>query len=72
MRFIFSLIIVIFFSSANINADDTKPEAFDKLVNDYIEGKTNKLDSTFNNEQLIEFLKKNKISKKQFDLIKKI
>ena len=71
MRFIFSLIIVIFFSSANTNADDTKPEAFDKLLNDYIEGKTNKLDSTFNNEQLIEFLKKNKISKKQFDLIKK-
>ncbi len=70
MKFIFSLIIIIFFLSANINADDTKPETFDKLVNDYIEGKTNKLDSTFNNnEQLYEFLKKNKISKKQLDLI---
>ncbi len=57
MRLIFSLIIILLFSSSNINADDDTFKTIDRLFN--------------NDEQLNEFLKKNKISKKQLDLIKK-
>ena len=72
MKFIFSLILILFLSSANISAADTTAETTDKLLNDFIDSNTNKFDSTFNNdEQLNEFLKKNKISRKHLDLIKK-
>ena len=57
MKFIFSLIIILLFSSSNINANDDTFKTIDRLFN--------------NDEQLNEFLKKNKISKKQLDLIKK-
>ena len=46
MKFIFSLLFIIFVSSANINAADTNSLKFD-------------------NEQLNEFLKKNKLDKKK-------
>ena len=57
MRFIFSLIIIIFLSSTNINATETNTFKFD-------------------NEQLNEFIKKNKLNnkfvkkEKEFDISK--
>jgi len=73
MKLIISLFFILILTSFNSNAVDTPAETFDKQLEDYIEGKNNKLPDTniFNNEQLNEFLKKNKISNKQFELIKK-
>ena len=73
MKLIISLFFILILTSFNSNAADTPADTFDKQLEDYIEGKNNKLPDTniFNNEQLNEFLKKNKISNKQFELIKK-
>ncbi len=72
MKLIISLFFILILTSFNSNAADTPADTFDKQLEDYIEGKNNKLPDTniFNNEQLNEFLKKNKISNKQFELIK--
>ena len=50
MRFIFSLVIILFFSLVNISAADTTAETTDKLLKDFIDSNTNKFDSTFNND----------------------
>jgi len=60
MKLIISLFFILILTSFNSNAADTPADTFDKQLEDYIEGKNNKLPDTniFNkpNNLVISFL----------------